>query len=174
VKNRFFVLCASALALCGVNAVAQEASVGAASAQESTQKVEIGSGGDNNAGTLKTGNIVQNQSGKNSRQSISIGNAKGSVGKIVVGNIVQSQSGATDEAGGKEAANNKQTITIGSRGGDKEDADLTVGNIVQNQKGVSAGHQQVDIGKGSTHQPQVGDIIQSGGGTQKVEVGKKP
>jgi len=88
--------------------------------QKNTQKIEIG----NQSGNMKVGNIVQNQSGKNSNQHISIGSAKGKEGSanVVVGNIVQNQKG------GK---NGSQTIEVGKGSG------AQVGGIIQNGNGDS-------------------------------------
>ncbi|MCL2876230.1 MAG: hypothetical protein FWF12_08085 [Betaproteobacteria bacterium] len=93
-------------------------------------------------------------------QTIEIGGEPGK-GAVKTGNIIQNQGG------GK---NSRQHISIGNgKGG----STVIVGNITQNQTGTSGpgGTQQVEIGKGSTTPPQVGDIIQNGSGTQKTVIG---
>jgi len=82
--------------------------------RENTQKIEIVG---NQSGNVKVGNIVQNQSGRNGHQQISIGNAKGGEGhaNVVVGNIVQNQKGGTS-----------QKVEIGKGSG------AQVGDIIQN------------------------------------------
>jgi hypothetical protein len=121
--HRLLTLCATSLiALIGTGSAIAQTPADAtppqtANPQESTQKVEIG----NETGNVKTGNIVQNQSGKGGNQSISIGNTKGkgNTANVTIGNIVQNQKEG-DKSG-------SQTVEIGQG---------THGDIIQNGGGI--------------------------------------
>ena len=116
--NRHFLsLCISALAIALPSMGHAADQLQAAESQENVQKVEIG----NEPGKVTVGSVVQNQSGKGSRQQISIGNTQGKGGSanVTVGSVVQNQK---DEAGGS------QEVKIGK--------DAQVGSIIQNGSGT--------------------------------------